>query len=120
MPVYIINEHEVTDPVAFERYPALAALRSFAAKFAQLVGEPPLRYLTRLRLNAAGERLRSSDAKLSAIAAAVGYESVAAFVKAFKRYLGVTPGEYRRARPPGPLTLTSREPRNNPRSHGQR
>jgi len=31
MPVYIINEHEVTDPVAFERYPALAALRSFAA-----------------------------------------------------------------------------------------
>ena len=93
---------------------------AFATKFAQLVGEPPLRYLTRLRLNAAGERLRSSDAKLRAIAAAVGYESVAAFVKAFKRYLGVTPGEYRRARQPGRLTLTSRELETTPRSHEQR
>ena len=93
---------------------------AFATKFAQLVGEPPLRYLTRLRLNAAGERLRSGDAKLSAIAAAVGYESVAAFVKAFKRYLGVTPGEYRRARQPGRLTLTSRELETTPRSHEQR
>jgi len=74
---------------------------SFATKFAQLVGEPPLRYLTRLRLNTASERLRSSDAKLRAIAATVGYESVAAFVKAFKRYVGLTPGEYRRARQPG-------------------
>jgi AraC-like DNA-binding protein len=82
---------------------------AFAAKFAQLVGEPPLRYLARLRLNTASERLRSSDAKLRAIAAAVGYESVAAFVKAFKRYVGVTPGEYRRAPQPGRLTLTLRD-----------
>ena len=73
---------------------------SFATKFARLVGEPPLRYLTRLRLNTASARLRSSDDKLSAIAAAVGYKSVAAFVKAFKRSVGVTPGEYRRARHP--------------------
>jgi AraC-like DNA-binding protein len=87
---------------------------SFAAKFAHLVGEPPLRYLTRLRLNTASARLRSGDAKLSAIAAAVGYESVAAFVKAFKRSVGVTPGEYRRARQPvrlpGHPAFTSHEP----------
>ena len=82
---------------------------TFASKFAQLVGEPPLRYLTRLRLNAASERLRTTDAKLSAIASAAGYESVAAFVKAFKRYVGVTPGEYRRAPQPGRLALTSRD-----------
>ena len=82
---------------------------TFASKFAELVGEPPLRYLTRLRLNAASERLRTTDAKLSAIASAVGYESVAAFVKAFKRYVGVTPGEYRRAPQPGRLALTSRD-----------
>jgi len=68
----------------------------FAEKFAQLVGEPPLRYLKRLRLNAAAIRLRSTNDKLSAIAADAGYDSAAAFMKAFKRHLGKTPGEYRR------------------------
>jgi hypothetical protein len=63
---------------------------------ATLVGEPPLRYLKRLRLNAAAKRLRSSRDKLSAIAADSGYESAAAFTKAFKRSLGRTPGDYRR------------------------
>src|SRR5262249_58642734 len=44
----------------------LAVSRSaFAAKFRELVGEPPLHYLTRLRINAAAVRLRSTDAKLS-------------------------------------------------------
>ena len=88
---------------------------AFATKFAQLVGEPPLRYLTRLRLNTACARLGSSDAKLSAIAAAVGYESVAAFAKAFKRSVGVTPGEYRRmgqtAPRPGHPAFTSHDPK---------
>lgn len=70
----------------------------FADKFAQLVGEPPLRYLKRLRLNAAAIRLRSTNDKLSAIAADAGYDSAAAFTKAFKRILGKTPGEYRRSR----------------------
>lgn len=68
----------------------------FAEKFAELVGEPPLRYLKRLRLNAAAIRLTND--KLSAIAADAGYESAAAFTKAFKRTLGKTPGEYRRSR----------------------
>jgi len=43
-------------------------------------------------------RLRSGNDKLSVIAAAAGYDSVPAFAKAFKRHLGVTPGEYRRSR----------------------
>jgi len=72
---------------------------AFAARFTELVGEPPLRYLTRLRLHASSVRLRSSDAKIGVIAAAVGYKSAAAFTKAFKRELGVTPGEWRRGRP---------------------
>ena len=71
----------------------------FAEKFAQLVGQPPLRYVKRLRLNRAAIRLRSTNDKLSVIAADAGYESAAAFTKAFKRDLGRTPGEYRR----GPL-----------------
>jgi AraC-like DNA-binding protein len=69
---------------------------AFAARFTELVGEPPLHYLTRLRIDLAAARLRSSDDKLRAIAAASGYESVAAFAKSFKRLIGMTPGEYRR------------------------
>jgi AraC-like DNA-binding protein len=68
----------------------------FAAKFAQLVGEPPLRYLKRLRLTAAALTLRSTDNKLDAVANDAGYESAASFTKAFKSYLGIPPGKYRR------------------------
>ena len=57
---------------------------------------PPLRYLTRLRINAAAARLRSTTDKLSAIAASAGYESVAAFVKSFRRLMGMPPGQYRK------------------------
>jgi AraC-like DNA-binding protein len=69
---------------------------AFAARFRESLGEPPLHYLTRLRINSAAIRLRSSDCKLKAVAAAVGYKSVAAFVKAFRRRMGRTPGDYRR------------------------
>jgi AraC-like DNA-binding protein len=82
---------ELADRVAISR-------SAFADKFTQLVGEPPLRYLTRFRLNITTARLRSGNDKLSVIAAAAGYESVPAFTKAFKRHMGVTPGEYRRSR----------------------
>jgi len=76
----------------------VAASRSlFAEKFVQLVGEPPLRYLKRLRMNAAAFRLRSTNDKLGVIAADAGYETAAAFTKAFKKHLGKTPGKYRRA-----------------------
>lgn len=68
---------------------------SFAARFKELVGEPPLQYLTRLRISTAAERLVSSGDKLSRVAAAAGYESVASFVRSFKRHMGETPGEYR-------------------------
>jgi AraC-like DNA-binding protein len=68
---------------------------AFATRFRELVGEPPLHYLTRLRINAAAIRLRTSDDKLRCIAASVGYSSVPALVKSFKRLMGKTPGEYR-------------------------
>ena len=74
----------------------LAMSRSaFAARFTELVGEPPQRYVTRLRIDAAAERLRTSGDHLSTVAATAGYKSVAAFVKSFKRHTGMTPGEYR-------------------------
>jgi AraC-like DNA-binding protein len=67
----------------------------FAARFRELVEEPPLQYLTRLRINAAATHLRTSDDKLRSIASATGYSSLPAFVKSFKRLMGTTPGEYR-------------------------
>lgn len=83
----------------------LAMSRStFAERFKELVGEPPQRYFTRLRIHAATARLRSGNDKLSAIAAAAGFESLAAFAKAFKKQIGEPPGDYRktgdRVRPP--------------------
>ena len=48
-------------------------------------------------VNAAAFRLRSTNDKLGVIAADAGYETAAAFTKAFKKHLGKTPGKYRRA-----------------------
>jgi AraC-like DNA-binding protein len=69
---------------------------AFAERFTAVVGESPMQYLTRWRLQKAASLLRAGDAGLAEVAARVGYESDAAFNKAFKRILGVTPGVYRR------------------------
>ena len=61
------------------------------------MGEAPLEYLTRWRMYKAGRLLREDSKKLFEVATAVGYDSGGAFHKAFKRVLGMTPGEYRRA-----------------------
>jgi AraC-like DNA-binding protein len=77
----------------------LAVSRSaFAEKFSQLLGESPHRYLARLRLNIASERLRTTDDKIATIASFAGYQSLPAFSKAFKQELGASPVEYRRMR----------------------
>lgn len=68
---------------------------AFALRFKELVGEPPLEYLTRWRMYQAGRLLRDRRSKLYLVAKQVGYDSDGAFSKAFKRVLGVTPGEYR-------------------------
>jgi AraC-like DNA-binding protein len=68
---------------------------AFALRFKQLVGEAPMEYLTRCRLLRASRLLRESDLTLALIAGEIGYESEVAFSKAFKRQLGVPPGQYR-------------------------
>jgi AraC-like DNA-binding protein len=74
----------------------------FAARFTELVGEPPLQYLVKWRMTKAAQQLRETDATIGTIAEAVGYQSEAAFHKAFKRWEGQGPGAYRRARPADP------------------
>ncbi|MFG3498758.1 AraC family transcriptional regulator [Streptomyces sp. NPDC047928] len=69
---------------------------AFARRFSDLVGEPPMTYLTRWRMTTAARLLRESDVPLSEIAARTGYSSEYAFAKAFKREYGQAPGGYRR------------------------
>ncbi len=69
----------------------------FAARFTTLVGESPLAYLARWRMQVAARLLRREPVSMAEIAGRVGYESEAAFSKVFKREMGVAPGTYRRA-----------------------
>ena len=69
----------------------------FAARFATLVGEPPLTYLTRWRMHRAARLLRGQRLPVEEVAEQVGYETAASFSKAFKRSYGVSPAAYRRA-----------------------
>ena len=68
----------------------------FAARFTELVGEPAMHYLLRWKMHAALTWLKESDAPLSQLANKLGYESEAAFSRAFKRTMGVSPGAARR------------------------
>ena len=67
----------------------------FAAKFTALVGQPPMVYLKRWRLQLAASLMRQEALGLSTIAERVGYETTAAFSRAFTREFGVSPGRYR-------------------------
>lgn len=69
---------------------------SFAARFATLVGEPPLRYLLNFRMAKATQLLGARQEVIKKVAESVGYDSEAAFSKAFKRVYGVSPGIYRK------------------------
>jgi AraC-like DNA-binding protein len=71
---------------------------AFAARFARLVGEPPLAYLTGWRMALGADLLRDSNATVAAVARAVGYADAFAFSVAFKRARGVTPSAWRRGR----------------------
>jgi len=68
---------------------------AFARRFADLVGEPPMSYLTRWRMTVASGMLREGSEPLSVVADRVGYDSEFAFAKAFKRLRGQSPGRYR-------------------------
>ncbi|HEX9799738.1 MAG TPA: AraC family transcriptional regulator [Thermoanaerobaculia bacterium] len=78
---------------------AAAVSRSvLAERFAHLVGEPPMRYLARWRMQRAARLLADSRQKVAAVAQRVGYESEAAFSRAFKKLVGEPPAAWRRRR----------------------
>jgi AraC-like DNA-binding protein len=71
---------------------------ALAQRFSEVIGQPPMQYLTRWRLSLAAEQLRHSGRAIGTIAEESGYESEAAFNRAFKREFGVPPASWRRDR----------------------
>jgi len=71
---------------------------SFAERFTVVVGTPPMQYLQKWRLQMAASRLSDGVSNIAKIAAEVGYESEAAFSRAFKKTVGLPPAEWRNRR----------------------
>jgi AraC-like DNA-binding protein len=65
-------------------------------RFVDLVGQPPMQYLTSWRMQRGAALLREGDATVATIAQEVGYDSEAAFARAFKRLVGRPPAAWRR------------------------
>jgi len=86
----------VDTPWTVESLAAAAGMSrsAFAARFKELLGQTPLEYVTEWRMQKSMQLLQQRDKKLIDVARLVGYESDAAFSKAFKRVVGANPGEY--------------------------
>ncbi len=67
----------------------------FSARFHELIGEGPMAYVTRWRMSIAARRLRRGGQSVAEVAASVGYDSVPAFTRVFKRNLGAPPSRFR-------------------------
>lgn len=88
---------DIAHPWTVAELAAAAAMSrtSFAERFRNQVGLPPLAYLARWRMTVARHALKSNDETLARIGRAVGYESETSFGIAFKRMVGESPGRYR-------------------------
>jgi len=71
------------------------SFRNFKRRFRKATGDSPLAYLQRYRIEAAKRLLENTGDSISEISCQVGYEDVGFFRRVFKRYLGITPNEYR-------------------------
>jgi AraC-like DNA-binding protein len=77
----------------------VASSRSnLARRFTELVGQPPMQYLMHWRMQVAANLLVQSGAKVASIGTEVGYDSEAAFSRAFKKSTGLAPGAWRESR----------------------
>ena len=88
-PARVWTVASLADEVAMSR-------SAFAARFKELVGESPMQYITRWRMNVALTWLKKEDVSLGELADRLGYQSEAAFSRAFKRFIGASPGAARK------------------------
>jgi len=70
---------------------------ALADRFVRLIGVPPMHYLANWRMQVATQQLRNTSVSLAQLAEIVGYDSEAAFSRAFKNAFGVAPGTWRRS-----------------------
>lgn len=93
----VLHRHPARSWTLDELANAVGVSRSVLAdRFTTLVGRPPKHYLAHWRMQLAARRLTDGTAKVYAVAQEVGYESEAAFSRAFKRIVGVPPAAWRR------------------------
>lgn len=87
------------EPWTIERLAAEAGSSRavLAERFQRYLGEPPLTYLARWRMQLAARHLQATKATVLGIALDVGYESEAAFSRAFKREFGIPPAAFRKS-----------------------
>jgi AraC-like DNA-binding protein len=71
---------------------------ALAERFTQFVGQPPMQYLASWRMQIAASQLQNTTDSVAEVASRVGYESEAAFSRAFKKSAGVAPSEWRKRR----------------------
>ncbi len=100
-PIRALADEIVAAPAADHRVPALAARaalseRHLARLFAEQAGTTPARFVERVRVEAARDRLERSDAAVEAVAEGCGFGSAETMRRGFLRVLGVGPAEYRR------------------------
>ena len=97
---------EAREPWTVERLARLVGLsRSvLAERFTDMVGQPPMQYLALWRMQLAS-RLLVEGSHVAAVAGAVGYESEAAFSRAFKKLVGQAPAAWRRGTVPEAISL---------------
>src|SRR5215218_10475986 len=91
-----IREH-ISEPLDRETLAAVAgfSIPHFHRVFTAHVGESAASYVRRLRLERAGRKLRMGAVDITQVALAAGYDSHAAFSKAFKQHFGLSPSEFR-------------------------
>jgi AraC-like DNA-binding protein len=68
----------------------------FSQRFTELLGSAPMQYVTKVRMQRAREMFRADNLSIAAVAERFGYDSEAAFARAFKRHVGLPPGAVRR------------------------
>jgi AraC-like DNA-binding protein len=81
---------------------------ALAERFTTFVGQPPMQYLANWRMQIAAHLLRSGSDSVAGVAFRVGYESEAAFSRAFKKIVGIPPGEWKRHKAPEPPAAPAR------------